>query len=604
MIGLKARPHRFCGTFLKVKKNMTFEVIPSTYTSKPGIRLVWRRLVASSLLLIIAGSTILQAQDQLFYFLYQHSFFNNKNWQRTSDSINYDIPESLYSMMPVVGRMAGAGNANMAAFSTSNGNLYLTHVEAVPPPTQYSRWNLTATEALPSPAGTKAEIFTIFAPPSGAVDTIFLAYSDTATADTIFTCRIKSATNTIIDRDTIILTPAAPLAKIRSIEGAPKHSGEQVTGIWITGTYGLVRYLSWNGTGWNGATTYDIRQSLSVTAFNNQCLGTDSGYIFERQVETFIEAAQPATTALRFITPTGAVGDKGVVIKKIGGSWQSFTVGTADYCFAGFSPRTAGSGVEMLDKGWNYTTAILQNSPTTFSLLPDSLKKYINGPALKFSYYMKPETLTVVLHDVDANYRIPAITLNSTIFLSENKTTGQKLNNACPDTVPTKGYLELADSTLMLILRNSEVRLLAKARIGKFNTSRGFFWKDTLFENSSSSWNPSYIGNEIAIKQGNQVFTIAVEVNISVELADIAPSRQCTYFDLHPRTNGLSFHFVPGTLADLTVYDLKGRILANTAIPRFTGSFDIPLPMVAGAVCIEYRLTNGTIQRRSFTIMR
>jgi hypothetical protein len=565
-------------------------------------------LLCTTILLSCAYTA--HAQQEMFNFLaYSHSYFNTKNWKLTKDTTAFNISDDLLANAIGQGVTAGQRDTNIALFSTTDGSTYFSRITALPPTIPFNeKWLISASDAIRCTVATNSQLFTLFAPFTGSVDTVFVAWSDTTSADTIFTCRIKTQNFTILDRDTIVLAPVAPTARILCLQAAPKHAGDNVTGLWICGTNGLIRYYNWSGSGWNGATSYDIAATMDITALHPLVLGTATGQIYSRVNETFTLATQPGTTAIRQITPAGACGDQGTVIRKTGTVWKLFTKGTANYRRANFTPYTSGAGVELLDATWQYSSFFLENTATSFTLTPDSLNnnKFFNGTVWQLTAIKaKPETLSVILHDPDANYFIPTISLASLITETRFLTTdaaGRTLNAINPDSLPSPGAIELADSTLSLVFSLTSVTLRAKARIGRFNPSRGFYWKDTLFV-SSYSWN---YRDDCSIVMGSRTFR-AQNLDTPPVITAASPTMMETpriAIAANPVSRSIDFSFSVKYLSAIQIYDLQGRQLADVVVSPTTSSLTIPLHTAPGIVCVETRLTNGTREHRTVTLMR
>jgi hypothetical protein len=573
------------------------------WKNRPRQGLIQRLMACALLVLLGAALLAAQTEEKLFNYFYTHGFFADKNWPNTSDTINYDVPMELLSLDLQTGRFTGGRTDNIGAFATVGGQLYMMRVTAVPPTNAFDKWDIYAPAVVLSPVVAGNGLFTVIAPADNRLDTVFLVSADSTSAARLYADRIKTTGFTSIGRNVINLTPPNPNCRLAVIQGGPRHSGESAAGIWIGGSHGLLRFFSWNGAAWQES-SFDLAASETITAIHPLFVATAAGRIFQRQAESFVEAGQPCTSPLRQITPQGAVGDQGVVVKKVGTDWKRFTIGSADYRFASFVPASAGSRVQLIDKDWKYTTALLQDSLTSFTVSPDSLADYVNHGTYEFTAW-EPETLLVSLHDEDGNCHLPTLSLDNYVSVRNLivNQAGDTLRDMHPDTTPGVGlppYMELADTTFALILTPSSVTVSAPTRMRQFSTGRGYYWIDTTFSNQTA-WSTNntvsidLAGSSLYIRNGSSATGLkdprilaAVQAPISVRAI----------------SQGLSFRFTPGQLTGIRIFSPLGRLLAERSVSREAAFVAVPLQASSGMLCVEYLLADGTARRLTVPFAR
>lgn len=556
----------------------------------------WNRVVICMLFVSgICSSGIAGTSSVHSNMLFLHSFFQNKHWQRSGDTIDYEMPSSYTSLTPVKTSMAGNDTDNIALFSTTSNKLYLMHAVLEPPPSISSNYKMKVFNPAESSVGSADSAFGVFASTSDNLDIIFCATA--GASNNIAAHRMLGQNFSVFQIDTLTISLPSVNCKITNLFGGPDLAKGNQSCIWVTGTYGLIRFFSWNGTAWSTETVYDIDSTETVSAFSLEAVGTNSGKIYIDQSGSFVYNSQPTTKPINQITATGAVSNDGTVLKKKGSQWTAFTVGSADYNYFNFVPRTDGSGVELLDDSWQYYIYTLEDTPTSFDILPPEVAVFINSGYYNYQG-SDPETVTVILNDPDGNCLVPEVTINSSVSLTFDGT--DTLKNMHPDTACVPGFKEIADTILTLILTYDTVYFSAQARNAKYNpVSFKYYWAYSTFENSES-W---FESDQLIIKLGEQSLLIINNEGTTIVSPQNA-HQAIKQLSVYRKSTGLVFNFQQNTIHSIRIFNPAGRQLAYEHIASNTNKVVLPIRMSSGVVCIEYCFKDGTVQRNILPLVR
>jgi len=532
-----------------------------------------------------------QHKNMLFY----HSFFQNRHWGRTADTITYELSPEFTALKITNVSMVGNDSSNIAVFTTTAGDLYFMRCVVEPPLSIVSRTKIKTDPPVKSSLGSAASLFTAFPISKNNSDTLFLAIA--GLTNNIAIHRIETNNFTVLSIDTLRITPPAGVYKTTKLMGNTEYTGTIRSSLWVGGSYGAIRLFSWNGSTWSGETVFDIETTETVSAMCNTAVGTESGKIYEWSNNKFIFNAQPCSTAINYITANGAVGNSGVVIKKNMTNWVRFTAGSAHYRYFNFISRTNGTGVELLSGSLIYSVQTLEDSPTLLTVEPDNIGKYLNNGVYQYGD-MGPESLTVRLNDPDKNCAVPSILINNSIDLTNNGT--YKLHNMHPDTACIPGFVEIADTSIVIILKSSSVTISARARTAQYNDiSDRYHWKYFTFT-STRNWNKYNVmqiksgTNSLVIRYGMSHTTISQNTNLN-------PKNSIVFQRIQ---KGLHFSIPLNTINFIRIVNLQGQQLAFTKILPSQDKVVLPGQTSSGIICIECSLKDGSFKRYMLPLVK
>ncbi len=522
--------------------------------------------------------------------LFQHSHFDNKHWERSGDTLDYNLSSGYTGLTPVKASIAGNDTNNLIMFSTTSNKLYLVHALLEPPPTYTSYPKMTVDNPVESSVGSTGSSFGVFAYTNANMDIVFLATA--AASNKIAVHHIVGATYTIFRTDTLTIALPSPSCTITGLYGGPALAKGNQSCVWITGSHGLIRFFSWNGTAWGSESVHDINTTETVTAFSLAAAGTQSGKIYEDQSGSFVYHSQPGTTPINHISATGAACNEGVVLKKKGNQWSKFTVGSANYLYFNFIPRTDGAGVELLDDSWQFHKYTLEDTPTSYSILPAEVANFINSGEYKFEN-PDSEVISIILADPDDNYTLPAIKLNNATVLTDT------VMNMHPDTACVLGFNELADTLITLVLYMDSVVLYMQTRFGVFHPiSYKNYWSYKIFRHTE----PWKSGDLVTIKQGNQTLSIqngdGTTTNKGCEKQAIKP------ISIYRTSTGLAFQDLPYNMRAISIYNPAGRCIGSTSITQPSNVCVLPIRFSSGILLVEYLYNDGSVKRNMLTVLR
>ena len=549
-------------------------------------------VIVMGIILCLFGDVFAGTSSVHTNLLFLHSYFNNKHWQRSGDTLDYDLPSSYTSLIPVKAFMAGKDSNNIALFSTSD-KLYLTHAVIEPPPTVTANNKMAVDAPVESSVGQPDSVFGLFAYTAANLDIVFLA---TVASNKIAVHHMIGQSFNVFKTDTLTINLPNPNCRITGLFGGPDLAKGNQSCIWAIGTHGLIRFFSWNGSAWSGETDYDIDNQETVSSFSLEAVGTNSGKIYVDQSGSFVFDSQPSTKPINQISAAGSACNDGTILKKKGALWSVFTKGSAHYNYFNFMSRTDGSGVELLDNSWNYYLYTLEDSLTTFNITPANIAAYINSGIYDFQGTV-PETVTVYLIDPDDNCLVPEITLNtSTILTIDGSDT---LKNMHPDTSCVPSLIELADTTITIILTSSTIELFTKARKAAFNpVSYKYYWTYPTFH-TSTSWQ---FDDQMRIELGNRSLAIRF-YDQTTSFSNNNTQKPKQPF-VQKKNNQIVFNLPQNRINSIRIYNSAGKKLSSINVEKYSDRIYMPLTISSGLIFVEYLFKDGSIQRCSIPIIK
>ncbi len=526
--------------------------------------------------------------------LFLHSHFKGKHWDLAGDTLDYNLTSGFTTLTPVKVSIAGNDTNNILLFSTSTNKLYLMHALLEPPPTFTSYPKMTVDNPVESPVGTSSDPFGVFAYTSDNLDIVFCAIA--TAANKVAVHHMVGGAYTVFKTDTLTVALPSPNCQITKLYGGPDLAKGSQSCIWAVGTHGLIRFFAWNGSAWSAETVYDIDTTETVTAFSLAAVGTRSGKVYQEQSGGFVYNSQPTTTPINSINANGAACNSGVVLKKKGNQWTKFTAGSADYHYFNFIPRTDGAGVELLSDSWQFLKYTLEDTPTFYDILPESVANYINSGVYQYDGFSQ-ETITINLIDPDGNCLVPQIVVEGQLLIVDSSDT---LRSMHPDTACVPGFIELADTTMTLLLKENSVEFKVKARTAAFNpTSFKYYWQYPAFE-TSVAW--QYYDN-MSIVLGNQTLQIQYAEGTTIVSHD-TKSKGMPQAVIHHTAHGLIFTLTQNTIRAIRIFNSAGQKLADVNPSPGSKRIAVPLWVSSGIVCVEYLHKNGTVLRTVIPVVK
>ena len=548
------------------------------------------RAIVMGIMLCLFGAVFAGTSSVHTNLLFLHSYFDNKPWQRSGDTLDYDLPSSYTSLTPVKAFMAGIDSNNIALFSTSD-KLYLTHVVLEPPPTITANNKITVDAPVESSVGLPDSVFGLFTYTAANLDIVFLA---TVASNKIAVHHMIGSSFNVFKTDTLTINLPNPNCKITKLYGGPDLAKGSQSCIWVVGTYGLIRFFSWDGSNWSGETDYDIDNQETVSAFSLEAVGTLSGKVYIDQSGSFVYDSQPATKPINQISAAGAACNEGTVLKKKVSQWGVFTQGSANYHYFNFISRTDGSGVELLDDSWNYYLYTLEDTLTSFDITPAHIASHINDTPYYFE--TSPETVNIHLLDPDDNCLVPEIILNNSISLTVDG--NDTLKNMHPDTACVPGFIELADTLLTVTLTTDSVHFSVRARRAAFNAiSYKYYWTYPTFRTS----NPWSKYDQLSIKLGNQ--TLEIIFDGGTPIADNY-NQKLEQPIVHSKYNQLVFTVPQNEIHSIRIYNSAGKQLSSIKIGKYSNRIYMPVTISSGIIFVEYLFKDGSIQRSTLPVVK
>jgi hypothetical protein len=523
--------------------------------------------------------------------LYQHAYFADKHWRITSDLIGYTLSPAYMALTPVKSSFAENDTNSIALFSASDNKLYLMSV-ALKPETAENKAVITARDPVVSPAGSAGSPLEVFALAANKIDTVFIA--TVSGTDKVLIHHISTQNYSETKVDTLTITPPSGSYAIQTLVGGPDVAISGQSGVWVTGSYGLVRYFEWNGSSWGSEVIHDIDTSETVTALCKEALGTSAGKIYEFESNSFVFKSQPGIAPINSISPLGAVSSGGKIIKKKGTDWVLFVAGSGNYKYFNFIARTDGSGVELLDDAWKFYVYTLEDTLTKFDIVQPDVAQHINNGKYLFHYILDPKDIDITLIDPDGNCIVPQIKLNNSTDLVDS------LENMHPDTLWSLGYTDLVDTMITMTLTRDSIIISAETRRGAFNpVTYKKSWIKSLFRSSVQWFNK----DQIMIKLGDDSLLIEYD-SIPVTVINNVNKNILKELAIQRSGAGLTFTMQPNTIHQIRVFNLLGRQIVSTRVSPGANRVTISLHISSGMLCVEYILTNGKAIRETLPVIR
>ena len=571
---------------------------------RPGKRLF---ALACALLWIVSAfadkATLSSLSNQGYIFL--HPMFKALPWNSTLERLDLVLPDTLAGI-PVksfdVSR--GVGNA-VAVFTTATNDLFIMpvlHEKLVAPCFDNAlTFDALRKVALSGLSLSSAKPLYAVRDSLYSVDSIRVASPSSVAPLKVLVATLRTSTATVIRIDTVTLAERLTGQQIIGVSGATDSTTGQDLGIWVTGAYGLVRYIPYANHRFGAEAVRDLPEAtVSVTHTNGTFAVTSQGRIFRKNpADTFFTFAVAASGALRRVYPGGAIGDNGLFKEFANGSWRADkTLGSASYRYANFIRRPGGFGVELLDSSWAYSVYTYRDTSSRIAAtLPASLSTNINGAPYVYDGKQQLD-ITVMLDDPDSNfsdYSLSQVSAGGGTPV-DLKNDGTYAIAPLSDSADCHiGSIKMTSGRVRLTLNGSQVTVMHDCALGALDpTCLTCYWKSYNFQLSAT------LRDTIKIKTGQHLLRIAYNNFVTL----ISPSagdrsRACTltarFASGYEYTLRLPTVKSGARVSSVAFYDVQGRHLATMALRPDQQGLYLPYFAARGIVIIAYRMDDGTI---------
>ncbi|MBN1982031.1 MAG: hypothetical protein JW795_10890 [Chitinivibrionales bacterium] len=521
--------------------------------------------------------------------LFQHSFFKSRNWALTKDTVYYDLASGFTAQTPVKTVFTGSELSNIVAFTTAAGSLYLMEVVVQPSVQLISKAKIIAREPVVAPVQVSNALFTLFPVSGNRTDTVFFAHCLNETKIAIH--RIETKGFTVVKSDTVAsAAKGTPAQMPRGLYG--EAIAQKQPKLWLFGIEGMVRYFTCTGQTWSVENKVDIEQTEQVTALSWDILGTGTGKLYRFNGSSFAFFLQNGSESICAINAEGAIGTGGAISRRINSNndtlnqWVKLTatVPANRYINFHFIAKSSGTGIELLDTAYRYTTATLSDTITTYSATPAAVNAWINNPTPFKLSQTGIDTITIKLRDIDGNSQLPSIMTSDSKDILDNGT--QKLLSMHPDTACVPGFIDLADSLLTLIFNASSVSFSTRARSATYNAiTSSYYWKYSQFTTTT----PLSSGTIVTIKLGSQILKLEKRPGQTSIDQVIGLSGPQTFMRL--RMNGEATLFYNAAVINtISIYSAAGRVVYT--LPATSTAAQTPV-MAPGILFLHFSTTDG-----------
>lgn len=531
--------------------------------------------------------------------LFLHSFFKTRHWTITRDTVSYTLPQSFTALTPLRVSMTGTEKVNAMAFSTATG-IYFTTVTVQPTEPLISKTKITVGEPVASPLGNSDSLFTLFTRvAANPCDTVLFAQR--VAQSKVAVHALVPPGFVVVKSDTLTVSLPSSTTIITGLYGAPTSQNQ--TRVWVYGSTGMIRHFTRSGSGWTSETRADIAATETITAFCPELIGTSSGTLYVANGTSFKNAAQNSQSPVCAVTPTAALGSSGAVTQKNDlNGWQNFNaiVPQGNYLLFHFVPRTLGTGIELLDRNWQYTTAIVSDTPTVMTIYPTKVNDVLKTGGTYLFEKLSAESISIQLVDRDGNYLLPSMILNNSTNLFTNGTT--TLASSHPDTACVPGFTELAGSTLTMLLRSDKIIFSAPSRRAYYDAiTSSYSWFHEPFTTSY----PWYSGSDLVIRLNNQRLTIRHAFNTTALELQPQTRLHLPLVSIIGRPGNRKLVINTTTIRSLRLYTAGGRVIAdlNDLDPQ-SREVTLPVSIASGMLFVEYRTHDNRSASTILTIIR
>jgi hypothetical protein len=574
-----------------------------------------RLLAAACALLWIASAhggvaTLSSVANQGYIFL--HPMFKSLPWNSTLERLDLILPDTLSQIaVKAFDVSRGADNA-VAVFSTASSDMFIMpvlHEKIIAPCYNHAlTFENPRKVALSGLSLSSAKPLYIVRDSLYSADSIRIAVPSSVAPLSVLVATLRIANATVTRIDTIVLAERRTGQQILGVSGAVDSITGQNQGIWVTGTYGLIRYIPYANHRFGSEAVRDLSEAtVSVTHTNGTFAVTSQGRIFRKNpADTFYTFVVAASGALNRVYASGAIGDNGLFKEFANGSWRADkTFGNASYRYANFIRRPGGLGVELLDSSWAYSVFTYRDSSSRIvATQPASLSTYINGAPYVYDGNQQFD-ITVMLDDPDSNFSDYALSKVSGGASVDLKDDGAYIIARLSDSVDCHiGSIKMTSGRVRLTLKGSQITVMHDCALGALDpTCLNCYWKNYSFQLA----NALLPADTIRIQTGQHLLRIA-KAPATVTMKQTASSgHDRAVFPVHFASGYRCIVPLPEKHGryplSLSIHDLSGRLLADAPLRRNQQSLDLSRLDCRGLVLISCKMNDGTLISKTVPVV-
>lgn len=535
-----------------------------------------------------------EAKDKYDRIILKHPFYEKHNWKNSGDSTIFNVHTTFKSHSPE--NVVVHGNDTIAWFAyNSNNKVYLFKATVTYPSNPMQTVSISTSESkelIGIPANT---INTILIPNFTYPDSVIYASSSNSSLRLVL---VNGNSGSIVFDTT---SSFGNSEKILSLFSTSQNSSLNPKGpsIWIGGENGsLLRLLVSN---FSSITSefFNISGNESITAISQDICGTASGKLFELQSNSFNEAFNVTSSAITNLNRFSAINETGSILLKTGNSWNIFNNSLNSINGIHKVYKKAGTGVELLNNNWDYSTITLSDSLTKI-IFDNPLFNNNWSESGSGSLTLKDTvSINLILSDIDKNYSIPDFSFNNNGSLFKNDSL--YISNSVPDRNYSADTSDLADSIISISFDENYVSLISTARIRTYNPmtykNSWTFSKDT----NTYNWNHDDTfkiqlnGNNLTITNNIGQTIIAEYPTINFDAANTR---------IYSRNNNLILPKDINEEYKLVLYSLNGRTLLKRTVAPFTQSININKITGNQMVIAVILFKNGNLLKQPVNIIK
>jgi|GEM_PF-1704620 hypothetical protein len=580
--------------------------------------LVRRWMFAALGFFLLAAPSFPQCEPDDNGYVFLHPAFANRNWGKaTYDSVTITIPDALCSAKPAQYDICGPAASAVAMFTNGAGGLYLmaTQYECPQPKPLCTSCYLDYFDpsAVALPGITLAPNTPLYLVKNAVYGGDSVKFLVKTNQKDVLAVTLSTSTLSPLHTDTLKPANLLPGQEVFRIQGAHDSSARTDTAVMLLGSNGLLRYFR-IGTGAWAETNLDLGTGVTDTVLcvSGGFAGTSSGAIYKWLGGHYTYDNAPVTKAITFISARGAAGRQGTFVDRVGTSWVSRPVGTANYRAANFINRWDGLGVELLDDQWNRTAVTYRkNASSIAGSIPSDLKDSVNKSGYLYQDAGSPLNATIVLADIDGSYNDVTITLArggvTYNLMSDGKYT---IGSLPPDSECMIDSLRLKSGVISLNLNPSQVRVAAQCELCQRDLSCSVFrcMRTDYSFSTSHAWTAGTTEHDtLTIRAGTDILRIINRSESTVADLPFGRPGDAGGSIRHRLQGGALIFFIKQAPADrlvrVSLYTVAGRILETQPVGN-NASIAFHNVGASGIVFAKFLFADGAAVSKSIPLLR
>lgn len=544
------------------------------------------------LIFMLAKVISAEAQDKYDRIMLKHPFYQNHNWKNSSDSTIFNVNSTFKNHSPE--NVVVHGNDTIAWFAyNSNNKVYLFKATVTYPSNPMQTISIATSEPIELIGIPTNTINTILVPNFTYPDSVIYASSNNSSIRLLF---VNGNSGSIVFDTT---SSFGNSERILSLFSTNENSSLSPKGssIWIGGENGSLLRILVSNIPTISSEFFNISGNESITAISQDICGTASGKLFELQSNSFTPVFSGTSSAIKNLSQNSAINESGSILLKIGNNWNSFSNSLSNINGIHKIHKKDGSGIELLDNNWNYSTITLCDSATILDFNNSLFNSNWNQSG---SLELKDTTsIKITLSDLDKNYTIPDFSFNGNGSLFKNDSI--YISNSVPDRNYNADTSDLADSIISIIFKDNYIKISLTTRKRTYNPMT---YKNNWFiseETFTYDWDKSDVfdiklnGNELAI------------INIIGQTITMEPSisnSSNTAIRIYSKNNNF---ILPKNINEeykLALYSLNGRTLFKQTISPKTQFIKLDNLIGNQMLIAVMFFKNGKIVKQPVNIMK